>query len=232
MSKDVSIFLPTRKGSERAKNKNTRDFCSIKGGLLHLKLTTLLKLRNFSELVLSTNDEKSVDVASLFNDSRIRIDHRPESLCLSETKVEDLIRYVPSCIKSEHILWTHVTAPFLDDQDYSNALDKYFFNFDNQQFDSLLSVTKLQQFIWDNELRKMINFDISNGNWPRTQDLKPLYEVNHAFYINSRENYLKYNNRISPNLDIFEIDKIKSFDIDWEEDFMIAESIYGRIKSN
>jgi CMP-N-acetylneuraminic acid synthetase len=229
MDNSISVFLPTRKGSERVANKNTRDFCGINGGLLYLKLQNILKLKNVKEIILSTNDPASIEVGSRFKDSRLRIVERPEHLCLSETKVSDLIAYVPTCVSSDHILWLHVTTPFVGVEDYNQAIEQYFRNLNNNSFDSLLSVNKLQQFLWDNESRRMINFDIEGGNWPRTQDLKPLYEVNHAFYINSKSNYVKYNNRVSPNLDIFVLGAIKSLDVDLEDDFLIAEAIYDRL---
>ena len=31
----IAFFLPTRKGSERVKNKNTRPFAGIEGGLIY-----------------------------------------------------------------------------------------------------------------------------------------------------------------------------------------------------
>lgn len=39
-----AFFLPTRKGSERVQNKNTRTFAGIEGGLLKLKLNQLLEI--------------------------------------------------------------------------------------------------------------------------------------------------------------------------------------------
>lgn len=231
MNHKVSIFLPTRKNSERVLNKNTRDFCGIAGGLLQIKLQNLLKIKNIDEIILSTNDESSIEVAKSFNNSKIKIIERPEYLCLSETKVSDLIAYVPTIISNEIIYWLHVTSPFLETEDYENALDIFTDNLENKKSDCLVSVSKIQQFLWDDECRKMINFDISSGNWPRTQDLKPLFEINHAFYINTRSNYIKYNNRISPDLSIHELGKIKSFDIDWEDDFLIAEAMYEKFRA-
>ncbi len=45
MSK-VIAFLPMRKGSQRVKNKNVRDFAGIKGGLTFIKISQLLRLQN------------------------------------------------------------------------------------------------------------------------------------------------------------------------------------------
>ena len=42
MKKPIAFFLPTRKGSERVKNKNTRPFAGIQGGLMENKIRQLV----------------------------------------------------------------------------------------------------------------------------------------------------------------------------------------------
>ena len=53
----VTVFLPMRKGSQRIKNKNIRDFSGIKGGLSFIKISQLLKVESISRIVISTDDE-------------------------------------------------------------------------------------------------------------------------------------------------------------------------------
>ena len=226
----ISFFLPTRKGSERVKNKNTRPFAGIEGGILKLKLQQLLNIERVEDIVVSTNDEQTIEVAESFDNPRIRIIERPEHLCLSSTVIEDFIDYIPSVVESEHIFWVHATAPFADESILNKALDTYIEAISSGEYDSLLSVNKIQQFLWSATENKCINHDRSKVKWPRTQDLEPLYEINHAFYINSRDNYLKYHDRIGEKPFLFELDKLHAYDIDWEDDFAIAEMIYSKIK--
>ncbi len=45
-----------------------------------------------------------------------------------------------------------------------------------------MSVTEIKQFIWSDREKKIINADKSiDAKWVQTQDLEPLYEINHAF---------------------------------------------------
>ena len=226
----ISFFLPTRKGSERVKNKNTRPFAGIEGGILKLKLQQLLNIERVEDIVVSTNDEQTIEVAKSFGNPRIRVIERPEHLCLSSTVIEDFIDYIPSVVESEHIFWVHATAPFADESVLNKALDTYIEALSSGEYDSLLSVNKIQQFLWSATENKCINHDRSKVKWPRTQDLEPLYEISHAFYINSRDNYLKYHDRIGEKPYLFELDKLHAYDIDWEDDFAIAEMIYSKIK--
>ena len=225
-----AFFLPTRKGSERVQNKNTRTFAGIEGGLLKLKLNQLLEVDRVHDIIVSTNDSETIEIAQSFNNARIQVIERPEALCLSSTVIEDFINYIPTVVNADHIFWVHATAPFADKQVLENALDVYEKEvIGENNYDSLLSVTKVQQFLWSAKENKCINHDREQVKWPRTQDLEPLYEINHAFYINSRENYLKFNDRIGVKPYLYEFDKIHSFDIDWNDDFQLAEIIYNSL---
>lgn len=219
----ITVFLPCRSGSERVPFKNTKSFAGIDGGLLKIKLQELLKTPLISNIVLSTNDSKVIEVANEFKTDRIIIDVRPEYLCASSTKTDELINYIPSIIKETHVLWTHVTSPFLTYKDYNNIIEKYYKVLD-EGFDSLMTVNKIQTFLWNEN--GSINYDQTKEKWPRTQTLPKVYEVNSGVFINSLVNYKEYNNRIGKKPFLYETEGYASFDIDWEEDFALGELIY------
>lgn len=92
MSEKIAFFLPTRKGSERVKNKNTRPFADIEGGLVENKIKQLLSTKHIDEILFSSNDEMCIAIAEKYtSDSRLRIIPRPNELCLSTTNLQDLI---------------------------------------------------------------------------------------------------------------------------------------------
>ncbi len=232
MDEKISFFLPTRKGSQRVKNKNTRPFANIHGGILELKLLQLQKSNRLSEIVLSTNDPDSISIAKKLDSAgkRIKIIERPESLCLDTTSLTDLIKYVPTVIHNDHIIWGHTTTPFVNGADYDLGISEYFKQLE-KGFDSLLSVCALQNFLLTKN-GEIFNYDTSVERWPRTQDLPVLYEVNHAMFIAPRKTYIEKSNRIGEVPFLYQQSKIKSFDIDWEEDFIMAEALYDKIKNN
>lgn len=95
----------------------------------------------------------------------------------------------------------------------------------NGSKDSVMSVNKIQQFLWDDREKRVINTDRSVNPWPNTQELEPLYEINHAFYINSRGNYLTMRDRIGKAPALFVCEGEKKIDIDWQDDFDLARSL-------
>jgi len=222
----ISAFLPCRAGSERVPKKNTRTFAGVKGGLLQIKLEQLIACKEIDSIVLSTNDEEVINIAKAISNDKIIIDCRPEHLATSATSTDDLVSYVPNVISDGVVLWTHVTSPFIDEKAYGDAIVKYKELTAEGTYDSLMSVTPLRTFIWDK--KGAVNYDREKEKWPRTQTIEPLFEINSGIFITDINIYRDLQDRIGKNPYLFENDDIESFDIDWEEDFYIAEAIYQK----
>lgn len=225
----ISVFLPCRAGSERVPHKNTRTFAGIEGGLLKIKLQQLIACNAIDTIVLSTNDEEVIQLAKTVSSDKIKIDRRPEHLATSSTSTDDLVKYVPSIISEGAVLWTHVTSPFIDGKIYEEAINTYKEVLSKGENDSLMSVTALRTFIWNKE--GAINYDRNKEKWPRTQTIEPLYEINSGIFLADIDIYKNLQDRIGKKPFLFENNDIDSFDIDWEEDFFIAEAIYKKLRS-
>ena len=224
MSEKIAFFLPTRKGSERVKSKNTRPFAGIEGGLVENKIKQLLATKHIDEILFSSNDEMCIAIAEKYaSDSRLRIIPRPNELCLSTTNLQDLICYVPTITNADHILWGHVTTPLVEAKVYDTAIEQYLSKI-TKGYDSLVSVKELKNLLLNQE-GKLVN-NTTDIPWPRTQDLEPLYEINHAIFLAKRSVYTEQKNRIGQKPLLYIMDEIHSKDIDWEEDFKIAEIMY------
>ena len=225
----ISFFLPVRNGSERVKNKNTRPFGPFAGGLVENKLLQLRKSALLDEVILSTNDEKTFEIAEKFSFPNLKVVLRPEELCTNETDLQDLIAYAATVVSSPHILWGHVTNPFVTGEDYDRAIECYFLQ-RSRGYDSLVGGTSFRNYLL-NEQGTIINNKAAT-KWPRTQDLELLFEINHAVFITSRQMYIQKRDRLGKNIFQFEMDKIKSFDIDWEDDFNICELLMEKLLEN
>ena len=222
MSAVINVFLPMRAGSERVPKKNTKPFAGIDGGLCSIKLKQLLLSSRVGNIFVSTNDPDVIDISNGFNSNRIKIIQRPDELASSFASTDDLIKYVPEIMPDGHILWTHVTSPFIGPDIYDRIIEEYFENVG--YYDSLMTVTKLQKFIWND--KGPINYDHSIEKWPRTQTIEPLYEVNSGAFIATKEIYRERMDRIGSRPYLFQLSEEISFDIDWLPDFTMAETIY------
>lgn len=222
------IFLPVRKGSERVKEKNTRRFGDLEGGLLELKLSQLITLKDVDEILVSTNDDKCWDICLRFQklSDKLRVVKRPDELSSSQTSLSDLILYIPEVTSAQEILWTHVTSPFCDSKMYSDSI-KMYQKVKNAGFDSLISGCKFQDFLLDRSSNNLVN-NSTELVWPRTQDLNDWFLINNAVFIGSRQDYLN-GNRIGRHPFLMDFNKIQSLDVDDEEDFKIAQAVYERV---
>jgi len=220
--KKVSVFLPCRKGSERVPKKNIKPFADFENGLIAIKLDQLVQVESVSNIVLSTNDEEILEYAQGLNHPKIQTHKRIESLSTSQTSTDQLVGHALELIPEGHILWTHVTSPFLNGQTYEEIISTYFNKLD-RGYDSLMTTNLIHGFLW-NEAAP-INYDRALEKWPRTQTLAPIHEINSGVFLASAHIYRELQDRIGEKTYLYPLDKIQGFDIDWEDDFKIAEAI-------
>ena len=206
----------------RVRNKNSRPF--YKGeSLFEIKIKQLLSCTLINSILFSTDDQDLIDRIERFKTEKIIIDYRPEKFAANDTSTGELIKYASTVLQGEHILWTHVTSPFITALDYVTLIQTYF-NSLVEGFDSLMTVTKHQKFILDHN--KKFNFDRGIDAWPRTQTLNPIYEIDSGAFIAPLEVYKNKSDRIGANCFLYEQEKLKSLDIDEIEDFEMCKLIY------
>ena len=222
MKQRINVFLPMRAGSERVPNKNTKTFSGIQGGLCKIKLEQLINCNLIDTILVSTNDPEVMKIANIFNSKKIRILIRPNKLASSSTSTDDLIKYVPEVMPDGHILWTHVTSPFITSEIYDQIIENYLDKLEG--FDSLMTVTKLQKFIWKDS--KPVNYNRNFEKWPKTQTIEPLWEVNSGVFLTKKCIYQSNSDRIGDKPYLFELSDDIAFDIDWLPDYKIAEALY------
>lgn len=216
----VRCFLPCRKGSQRVPRKNIKPFAGYDNGLVQVKLKQLLSCRLVDEIVLSTNDEEILDYAAGLKQDRIRLHHRVNELSSSQTSTDQLVAHALELIPDGSILWTHVTSPFITGRIYDRLIMEYIDRL-SQGYDSLMTVSEIYNFLWQEG--KPINYDRLVEKWPRTQDLEPVYEVNSGAFIAPCDVYRRNNDRIGALPYLYVLDKLTAHDVDWPEDFSIAE---------
>ena len=220
MTGKITAFLPCRAGSERVPRKNIKRFCNYNFGLIEIKLKQLNQVERVDEIVLSTNDFDILEYAKTLKIEKLRVHKRDENLSSSQTSTDQLVSHALHLIPEGDILWTHVTSPFVTSKHYDEIISCYK-NKKEDGYDSLMTVTEIYSFLWQD--KEPLNYDRSLEKWPRTQTIKPVNEINSAVFLASSEIYRSNNDRIGSNPYLYKLNKIISHDIDWPEDFVIAE---------
>jgi len=227
----IVAFIPCRAGSQRVPNKNTRPFAGEADGLTGIKLRQLQACGTIDRIVLSTNDTRVTEIAMhcMQGAKPLEIIQRPEHLCLSSTSTDELITYVPSIIPEAVVLWTHVTSPMVGPAEYAAIIDAYRQGMDSG-YDSLMSVTELRSFVWN--ASGPINYDRAKEKWPRTQTIEPLFVVNSAVFMVDARLMRRLNDRIGQRPLLYPMGERISYEIDWEEQFLMAERIYAQSEAS
>jgi CMP-N-acetylneuraminic acid synthetase len=73
------------------------------------------------------------------------------------------------------------------------------------------------------EMWQPLNFD--SGYVSRTQDLKPVFVSNGAFFIVTKKSFSAERRRIVPPVKFFELTAIEALEIDYEDDFILANLV-------
>lgn len=225
MDEPVFCFLPCRAGSQRVPRKNLRPISRFGHGLVEIKLAQLRASRRLAGIVLSTDDAEIIDYAEGLGEARLRVHRRDPALASSATSTDELVPHVAAIMPEGHVLWTHVTSPFVTAEHYDAAIDAYAGAL-AEGFDSLMSTTPLHEFLW-NETGP-INYDRAVERWPRTQTLAPVHEVNSAVFLAPLRVYREVGDRIGARPKLWPMNRITAMDIDWEEDFVLAEQMIER----
>ena len=225
-SSPITAVVPCRAGSERVKDKNTRPFAGFEGGLLELKLQQLVNVPEIDNIIVSTNDPVVMDYTRKFAESvekPIEINERPDELGASSTPMSKFIQYSAELQEDGIMMMTHVTHPLVTAQTFSDLITAWR-EAEEQGYDSLVTATRLHSFLWD-EKAKPFNYDDSEEKWPRSQDIAPLFEINHAAYLMPFVRMREVGDRVGTNPRIYEMDQDVAMDIDWEHQFHLLEDI-------
>lgn len=206
-------FVPIKMNNERLPDKNTR--CFDDGTpLIQFILKSLLKVKEIDEIYVYCSNEK----INKYLIDGIKYLKRSETLDTAKTTSQDIIKSFMKEVSADIYLLAHATSPFVESNKFSICINKV----KNEGYDSAFTAQKLQNLLWCKN--KPLNFDPENI--PRTQDLEPIYNEVSAAYVFKRETFEILKRRIGKNPYICEVSALESIDIDYYEDFLIANTLY------
>jgi len=218
--KSFTALLPMKGHSERVPNKNIRLFAEKP--LFSIVLDNLLESTLINKIIINTDSNAIISIVNKNYDNKVIIHKRPDDLCGDFVPMNEIIKYDIKKSNSEYYIQTHSTNPLVQTNTFDKAITKYLNDINN--YDSLFSVNCLQTRLFDNKSNPLNH---NPSELIRTQDLDPIYEENSNFYIFSKSSFINSgNNRIGQTPQMFEVNRLESQDIDIEEDFILAETIY------
>lgn len=212
----VAAFVPVKLNNERAPGKNVRPFGDGTPLITHF-LRTLVQVPEIDELYVYCSREE----IRAYLIPGVTYLKRPQFLDTQEATPQDIIRCFMSQVEADVYMVCHCTSPFVKAERFSECIQKVC----GGGYDSAFTGEKLQRLLWHDG--RPLNFDAANV--PRTQDLPVYYNEVSAAYVFHRRTFETLNRRVGVNPYICQVSGVECVDIDYPEDFEIANAIYMTI---
>ena len=163
------------------------------------------------ETWVSSDSDEILDISKNLGAKTIK---RPKELSDDNASSESALIHFAENVDFDILVFIQCTSPLIKFQDINKGLEKI------KIFDSIVSVSETHQMFWN---AKGPLYDI-NKRARRQNSIKRYLETG-SFFITSKKNLLKYQNRLSGNIGFVEIPKYRSFDVDSFDDLKIVELI-------
>ncbi|MEL6537895.1 MAG: acylneuraminate cytidylyltransferase family protein [Bacteroidota bacterium] len=213
----VTALVPIKHESERFPNKNFQPF--VDQPLYQVILTTLGTVPEIDEIIVNTDSEVVMEGAAKL--PKVRLVQRPEALLGNHITMNTIIASDLGETQAEHFLQTHCTNPLLRKETIQRAIAEYYAAL--PAADSLYSVELLKKRLYDADNQAMNH---RNDILLPTQDLPDVYMENSNLFLFSRSSFLAADNsRIGRKPQPFKMHYIEGLDVDYEEDFHLAELV-------
>lgn len=215
----IKALVAVRSGSVRVQNKNIKPFAG--STLLDLKLQQLKRIPNLDGVVVNSNSDEMIAIASKYGCETVK---RDEFYASNSVSMSDVYKNMAENFSGDIVAYINVTNPLLKDETIIRAIDTYKKLMESQEYDSLNSAHLIKEFMFQNN--RPINYDLKKQ--PRSQDLPDIAALNFAISIISKEKMIECKNVVGDKPNIYIIDEVEATDIDNPIDFEFAEFVYKK----
>lgn len=216
----IKALIAVRSGSVRVQSKNIRPFAGTT--LLDIKIRQLLRVKGLDGIVINSNDDDILAVASKYPVELVKRDQKYAS---NEVSMSDVYENMAQNFSGDVVMYSNVTNPLFESSTIEDMISLYRAGGD---FDSVNSVHAIKEFLFLDG--KAMNYDPMNQ--PRSQDLPDIVAINFAISLISRKNMIGYKNVVGHKPFLFKVSETEALDIDSQLDFDIAEFLYQGNISN
>lgn len=213
----VLAYIPVKEKSVRLPGKNILPFGE--SNLLIHKIRQLKQVSSISEIVVSTDSKRMLDIAE---EEGVIAMERPKELADESRPYTEFVRYLAEKLQGEHIMRCPVTAPLCNSDIIQDSIEKYFEALENG-YDSLTSVVKFQHHMMNEDGPMNFSTGIDHQG---SQNLPLWYQIANCMDIEPKKNMERYLFQYGPKVYKYEVDSISAIDIDTEEDYHLARAVY------
>lgn len=207
-------FVPIRLNSKRVVGKNMKPLAGRP--LLYHVPHTLLQVEGIDEVYVYCSSEAVVPHLP----EGVQWLSRPDTLDSDSTLGAEIYDAFVTAVPADIYVLAHATSPFLKAETVAKALSAV----QSGAYDSAFTAEAVRTFTWYEG--RALNYD--QQHIPLTQTLEPIYTETSGFYMFTRELWQKHRRRIGFSPYMAVVDRIEGIDIDYPDDFALAEIVAER----
>jgi len=219
---DVCVLVQARLGSTRVPNKMLRPFANttlVDILFEKLKSSNIIPTEN---IIFSAYESELKEVA---NNHGITIFHRSEQSANSEEPIQEIFEWHDQ-IPFKYVVLISACNPLLKIE----TIDSFIQQFLESEEESGFGVFEKKTYYWDGDGNSLTDYKGSSNM--NTKFVDPIYEAAHCLYA-SRLDIIKDGHWMDvsspPKPKLFIMDELEAFDIDYEWQFKVGETLYKEL---
>ncbi len=212
----IVAFLPVKGSSSRVEGKNVK-LLDGKPLFLHT-LEKLLACDFIDEVYLDTESDEVIDKASYLNHKILK---RDISLASNKTDGNELFMNEVNQVDADVYIQILCTSPFIESETIRTGIERI----KNSEYDSAVLVKNEKLYTWSDSKP---NYNLQSI--PNSIDLPDTTIETMGLYIIKKEAALKYKRRIGDSVYLLEASTTEAVDVNWPEDFALAELIAAGLR--
>lgn len=219
---DICLLVQARLGSTRVPNKMLRPFADttlVDILFEKLKSSNVIPIKN---IVFSAYEDELKQVA---NNHGINIFHRSEKSANSEGPIQEICEWYDK-LPFKYVILISACNPLLKIE----TIDLFINQFLESEEEGGFGVFEKKTYYWDKNGDSITDYKGLTGM--NTKLVDPVYEAAHCLYA-SRLDIIKDGHWMDvsspPKPTLFIMDELETFDIDYEWQFKVAESLYKEL---
>jgi N-acylneuraminate cytidylyltransferase len=223
-------IIPARSGSQGIRDKNVRSFCGVP--LVVRTIQAAKSAKSVDRVIVSTDSES---YASICREAGAEVVMRPDDLSNSTASSESALLHVLNTIQAkgeplpQWCVFLQCTSPFTRAEDIDGLVRVVREN----EADSGFTAVRAHKFLWrvaEGGFAQGVNHD--KAVRLRRQDRESEFVENGAAYVMRTEGFLEHKHRFFGKTVLHEVPEYQGFEIDSEEDWQIAETVFRKCAGN
>lgn len=213
----IAAFLPAKGTSERIESKNMK---LLNGKPLFLyTLEKLVSCEFIDEVYLDSESDEILNYADYLNYKSLK---RDIALASNKTDGHQMFMNEVRQVDADIYIQILCTSPFISKDTIKRGIDILI---EHEEYDSVVLMKKEKQYLWSDNQPVYDKYHI-----PNSKDLPNTFIESMGLYIVRKETALRTNMRYGDNVYILTADAIETIDVNYPDEFELAEYIMKGIK--